>query len=90
MNEQQRESTGRTVDEAVREALLRMGLRREEVEVTVIQEARGGILGLGKRQAVVRVVKKSGKSGAAPGGRREKSGAGGRAAREGEIGRAHV
>lgn len=62
MNERQRESTGRTVDEAIREALLRMGLRREEVEVTVIQEPRGGILGLGRRQAIVRVVKKSDRS----------------------------
>lgn len=59
MSEQQRESTGKTVDEAVREALLRMGLRREEVDVTVIKEARSGILGLGRRDAVVRVVKKS-------------------------------
>ena len=35
------ESTGKTVDEAIREALLRMGLRREEVEVTVVQRDRG-------------------------------------------------
>jgi spoIIIJ-associated protein len=52
-------STGKTVDEAVREALLRMGLRRDEVSVTVIQEARGGLLGLGRRDAVVEVAKKS-------------------------------
>lgn len=55
----QMESTGKTVDEAIREALLRMGLRREEVDVTVIQEARSGILGVGRRQAVVKVTKKS-------------------------------
>ncbi|HOX26823.1 MAG TPA: Jag N-terminal domain-containing protein [Candidatus Krumholzibacteria bacterium] len=53
------ESTGRTVDEAIREALLRMGLRREEVDVTVIQEARAGILGVGRRQAVVKVERKA-------------------------------
>lgn len=53
------ESTGRTVDEAIREALLRMGLRREEVDITVVQEARGGFFGVGKRQAVVKVAKKS-------------------------------
>jgi len=53
------ESTGKTVDEAIREALLRMGLRREEVSVTVIQEARGGFLGVGRRAAVVQVEKKS-------------------------------
>lgn len=52
-------STGKTVDEAVREALLRMGLRRDEVSVTVIQEARGGLLGFGRRDAVVEVAKKS-------------------------------
>ena len=42
------ESTGKTVDEAIREALLRMGLRREEVEVTVLQRDRGGLLGIGR------------------------------------------
>ena len=52
-------STGKTVDEAVREALLRMGLRREEVSVTVLQESRGGFLGMGRREAVVEVAKKS-------------------------------
>jgi spoIIIJ-associated protein len=37
-----------------------MGLRREEVDVTVVQEARSGILGVGRRQAVVKVSKKTG------------------------------
>lgn len=55
-------STGKTVDEAVREALLRMGLRREEVSVTVLQEARGGFLGMGRREAVVEVSKRSERS----------------------------
>jgi spoIIIJ-associated protein len=53
------DSTGKTVDEAIREALLRMGLRREEVSINVLQEARGGILGMGRRPAIVRVTKKS-------------------------------
>jgi spoIIIJ-associated protein len=66
-------STGKTVDEAVREALLRMGLRREEVNVKVIQEARGGFLGMGKREAVVEVEKKSG-SRDSRGGRSPRSG----------------
>ena len=66
-------STGKTVDEAVREALLRMGLRREEVNVKVIQEARGGFLGMGKREAVVEVAKKSG-SRDSRGGRSPRSG----------------
>ncbi|MEZ4388979.1 MAG: Jag N-terminal domain-containing protein [Candidatus Krumholzibacteriia bacterium] len=52
-------STAKTVDEAVREALLRMGLRREEVSVTVLQEARAGFLGMGRRDAVVEVARKS-------------------------------
>jgi spoIIIJ-associated protein len=71
------ESTGKTVDEAIREALLRMGLRRDEVEVTVIQKDRGGLLGIGRRDAKVRVEKKKA-------GRRDDSRRGGRGRSEGQ------
>lgn len=85
MNDQM-ESTGKTVDEAIREALLRMGLRREEVDVTVVQEARSGLFGLGSRQAVVKVSKKSGRSRDARGRRDERGEAsgGGRGRQRGE------
>jgi len=81
------ESTGRTVDEAIREALLRMGLRREEVDVTVIQEARAGFLGVGRRQAVVKVERKSDQRRGARGqrgAREDQAGRGERGPRAGE------
>jgi spoIIIJ-associated protein len=54
------ESRGRTVEEAVAEALLQLGARKDEVDVTVVEEGRSGFLGfLGARQAVVRVTRKT-------------------------------
>lgn len=46
---------GRTVEEAVAEALAAIGLSREEVEVEVVQEAQRGLFGLGGREALVKV-----------------------------------
>lgn len=46
---------GRTVEEAVAEALAAIGLSREEVEVEVVQEPQRGLFGLGGREALVRV-----------------------------------
>lgn len=46
---------GRTVEEAVAEALAAISLSRDEVEVEVLQEAQRGLFGLGGREAVVRV-----------------------------------
>ncbi|MGD9548168.1 MAG: Jag N-terminal domain-containing protein [Candidatus Krumholzibacteriia bacterium] len=54
------EIKGKTVDDAVREALLRMGARKDEVTVKVIDEPKKGILGIGGRQAKVLVEMKSG------------------------------
>lgn len=54
------EIRGKTVKEAVSEALLQMGARRDEVEVTVLEEPKSGLFGfLGSRQAKVLVEKKS-------------------------------
>lgn len=47
---------GRTVEEAVDQALALIGLSRAEVGVEVVQEAQRGLFGLGAREAVVRVV----------------------------------
>jgi len=80
----QMDSTGKTVDEAIREALLRMGLRREEVSITVLQEARGGILGMGRRPAIVRVTKKSERNRDGRGRREERPGGSGRGRRSAE------
>ena len=53
------ETQGKTVEEAVSEALLVLGARPDEVEVEVIEEPRSGFLGiLGNRPARVRVTRK--------------------------------
>ncbi len=49
------EISAKTVEEAIQRALEQLGVSRDEVEVTVIREARSGILGLGAEEAVVRV-----------------------------------
>ncbi len=49
------EITGKTVEEAITDALEKLGVEREEVEVDVISKGRQGILGLGSEPAVVRV-----------------------------------
>lgn len=55
------ESRGKSVEEAVAEALLRLGARRDEVDVEVIEEAKPGLWGLlGGRPARVRVTRKAG------------------------------
>ena len=53
------ESKGKTVQEAVNEALLQMGARKDEVRVEVLEEPRGGLFGiLGSKQARVLVTRK--------------------------------
>ncbi len=59
------EVQGRTVDEAVRVALSRLGRTYEEVEVEVINAGTPGVLGVGAEEAVVRVTVR------APGGNRQ-------------------
>src|ERR1700719_1966376 len=53
-----------SVEEATREALEQLGAREDEVTIEVIATPRAGVLGLGARQARVRVTRK----GAAGGG----------------------
>ncbi len=50
------EASGKSVDEAVQQALARLGRRRDEVEITVLQEPARGAFGLGSREARVRVA----------------------------------
>ena len=52
------ESEGRTVAEAVEAALSRSGLRRDQVEITVLQEGSAGFMGLGAKPARVRLTEK--------------------------------
>ena len=49
------EKSGKTIDEAVNEALRELNSTRENVEIDVINEGKRGILGLGAEDAVVRV-----------------------------------
>jgi spoIIIJ-associated protein len=52
------EKRGRTVEEAVEAALKELGVGRDEAEVEVLDEGRRGFLGLGFREAVVRVTRR--------------------------------
>jgi spoIIIJ-associated protein len=58
------EASGKSVDEAVTQALARLGKRRDEVEIVVLQEAGRGAFGLGSRDARVRVTVRPGSAGA--------------------------
>ena len=53
------ETSGESVEEAVLEALVQLGARKDEVDVEVLATARAGVLGLGAREARVRVTRKS-------------------------------
>ncbi len=50
------ESRGPTVDAAVAAGLLRLGLDRDGVTVIVIDEGSRGLLGIGSREAIVRLI----------------------------------
>jgi spoIIIJ-associated protein len=50
------EMRAKTVEEATLRALAQLGLSRDEVTVVVVKEGRGGILGLGAEDAVIRVT----------------------------------
>ena len=49
------EMSGKTVEEAIQQALRELGVSREEVRVTVLNEGRHGVLGLGAEEARIRV-----------------------------------
>lgn len=54
------EKTGRTVDDAIMEALIQLGTTSDQVDIEVISEGSKGILGLfGTKPAVVKVSKKA-------------------------------
>ncbi|MEO8972186.1 MAG: RNA-binding cell elongation regulator Jag/EloR [Ktedonobacteraceae bacterium] len=53
------EASGKSVDDAVLQALARLHRRRDEVDVTVIQEPSRGTFGIGNKEARVRVTVRS-------------------------------
>lgn len=65
------ETTGKSVDEAVHAALARLHARRDEVDITVVQEGARGFLGLGAKEARVRVRRRE--SGGGRGDRGDRS-----------------
>ena len=50
------ETTGKTPEEAIEAALDQLGVGRDEVEIDVVSEGRGGLLGIGSEPAIVRVT----------------------------------
>lgn len=56
------EASGKSVDEAIQQALLRLGRRRDEVDVAILQEPIRGAFGLGSKDARVLVTVKAGSS----------------------------
>ena len=52
------ESEGKSVAEAVESALKKAGLRRDQVEVQILQEGSSGFLGLGAKPARVKITEK--------------------------------
>lgn len=50
------EIRAKTVEEAVERALEKLALSREEVEITVVQEGKSGILGIGSEDAIIKVI----------------------------------
>ena len=54
------EVNGKSVDEAVMQALSRLGKRRDEVEITVLQLPSRGAFGIGSKEARVRVSVRTG------------------------------
>jgi spoIIIJ-associated protein len=54
------EASGRTIEDAILQALARLGRNRDEVEIVVLQEPSRGVRGMGSREARVRVYLKQG------------------------------
>jgi spoIIIJ-associated protein len=54
------EASGKSVDEAIQQALLRLGRRRDEVDIAILQEPIRGAFGLGSKDARVLVTVRPG------------------------------
>ncbi len=59
-------TTGKTVEEAVQKALLELGITEDAAEIHVVEEAKPGIFGFGKKDAVVEVSVKETETPAEP------------------------
>lgn len=50
------EASGKSIDEAIQQALTRLGKSKEDVEITILQEPSRGTFGIGSKEARVRVT----------------------------------
>lgn len=50
------EVSAKTVEDATRVALEQLGVTRDDVEITVIKKGKGGVLGMGAEDAVIKVA----------------------------------
>ncbi|MEZ4647221.1 MAG: RNA-binding cell elongation regulator Jag/EloR [Candidatus Eisenbacteria bacterium] len=57
------ETTGRTIDEAVANASAKLKVSEHDLDIQVIEEGRGGFLGIGSKEAKVRATLKRGGGG---------------------------
>jgi spoIIIJ-associated protein len=62
------EASGKSIEDAILQALARLGRNRDEVEITVLQQPSRGTRGMGAREARVRVFVKSPRGERAPRG----------------------
>ncbi len=60
------EFTGRTVAEAIEKGLESLSLTQNDVEIEIIEEGRGGVFGLGSKQAEVRIIPRTEQSAEPP------------------------
>ena len=51
------EASARTVEEAIEQGLAELGVPREQAEVEMLESGRGGLLGLGAQDALVRLTR---------------------------------
>lgn len=56
------EASGKSIEDAILQALARLGRNRDEVEIQVLQEPSRGTRGMGAREARVRVYPKAGRA----------------------------
>ena len=52
------EVSARTVDDAITEALIKLGTTSDRIEYEVVEKGSSGILGIGRKDAVIKVRKK--------------------------------
>ena len=68
------ETTGKTIEDAVRSGLVRLGRMKDEVDIEVLEEPKSGFFGFGSKPAKVRITEKGKPAGSRGKARRTGSG----------------